>query len=384
MATKPTPNKTKPKTTKKVEKEKTNEPSFMQVVCGNLYDTLRSQKLWVSIGVIIICTSLFLIISFIGNIQLGYIDQASLEEGMPTAAQNYCGRWGAIVSDYFMAKCFGIFAFCIPIFGICLGLKCIGAQRVVLRKCFIQCVLWLVWGSVAASVVGVYLADYANLRLTFPLGGEHGDEVRKFMDLQIGVAGTISVLSVLALCYLIFVSSKTIIFIRTLLNPTDYIKSKLPKREAESGEAAEEETEQTAETEGEQLAEVQTEEGALTVDLTTGEVIAETPEAEKARRTMRVLPPLTLNWATVPKKQLPRRKKRALTSALRWPTPIIRTRDSPLRKVRTKKRLRATRLRNSASKVPTTPRKTLRTTATLHLTCSRNTRALMCNSIAKN
>ena len=280
MATKPTPNKTKPKAAKKVEKEKTNEPSFLQVVCGNLYDTLRSQKLWVSIGVIIICISLFLIISFIGNIQLGYIDQASLEEGMPTAAQNYCGRWGAMVSDYFMAKCFGIFAFCIPIFGICLALKCIGAQRVVLRKCFIQCVLWLVWGSVAASVVGVYLADYANLRLTFPLGGEHGDVVRKFMDLQIGVVGTITVLSVLALCYLIFVSSKVVTFIRTLLNPTDYIKSKLPKRNVETEGAEVEGADQQEETEGEQLVEVQTDEGALTVDLTTGEVIAETPEAE--------------------------------------------------------------------------------------------------------
>ncbi len=277
MATKQTTHTTKTKTAKKVEKKvekkEANEPSFLQVFLGNLYDTFHSQKLWVSIGGIIIGIVIFLFVAFVSNIQLGYIDQASLEEGMPGAAQNYFGRWGAIVSDYFMAKCFGLCAFFIPIFGVCLALKCIGAHRIVLRKCFIQCVLWLVWGSVALSVVGVYLVDYANLRLTFPLGGEHGDEVRKFLDLQIGVAGTITVLSVLAFCYVIYFSSKAIIFVRTVLNPTDYIKSKFPVRTVETSEA--EIPEEGAAPADAQIEEVPTDEGPLTVDLTTGEIIAD-------------------------------------------------------------------------------------------------------------
>ena len=287
MTTKKTTHKTKAKTTKKVVKEQANEPSFLQVVFGSFYNTLRSQKLWVSIGVIIIFLSILLAISFFSNIQFGYADQANLEEGLPGAAHNSCGRLGAIVSDYFMAKCFGLFAFCIPIFTFCVGLKFIGGVKVVLRKCFIQCVLWLVWGSVALSVVSYHLADFTNLRLTFPLGGEHGDEVRKFLELQIGVAGTLTVLGVLALCYVIYFSSKAVIFIRTLLNPADYILSKLPKREKENGEEEEKNGEENEVSAEENLEQVQTEEGTLTVDLTTGEVIeteqnvdGENPDAE--------------------------------------------------------------------------------------------------------
>ena len=279
MATKPNTHKSKPKTARKVEKAKPAEPSYLQVVLGSFYDTLRSQKLWVSVGIIICSLSGLLAISFVSNILLGFVDQANLEEGMPVAAQNYCGRWGAFVSDYFMAKCFGFCAFCIPVFTFCLGLKCIGAMRVVLRKCFVQCVLIMIWGSVALSVVGVHLADFTELRLTFPLGGEHGDEVRKFLDLQIGVPGTITVLSVLAMCYIIYFSSKAIVFIRTLLNPTDYIKSKLPKRNAEEAD-----TLPVSETEvpEEQVETIPTEQGALTVDLTTGEVLNDDASNQEA------------------------------------------------------------------------------------------------------
>ena len=109
--------------------------------------------------------------------------------------------------------------------------------------------------------------------MTFPLGGEHGDEVRKFLDLQIGVAGTITVLSVLAFCYVIYFSSKAIIFVRTVLNPTDYIKSKFPVRTVETSEA--ETPEEGAAPADAQIEEVPTDEGPLTVDLTTGEIIVD-------------------------------------------------------------------------------------------------------------
>ena len=74
MASKPTPNKTKPKTTKKAQQTKADEPSFMQIILGNFYSTFRSQKLWVSVGVIICTFSVLLAASFISNIFSGYAD----------------------------------------------------------------------------------------------------------------------------------------------------------------------------------------------------------------------------------------------------------------------------------------------------------------------
>ncbi len=272
MATKPTTNKTKSKATKTREKAPSNEPSFMQVILGSLYDKLRSQKLWVSVGVIICFVSLLLALSFFSNVKLGYIDQANLEDGLPGEAHNWFGRWGAIVADYFMAKCFGFCAFLIPIFTFCLGLKFIGAHKIVLRKCFVQCVLWLIWGTVFLSVVGLHATSFFDLHLTFPLGGEHGDNVRQFLDLQIGKTGTISVLFVVALCYTIYFSSKAVNVIRTLLNPTDYIKSKLPKRET-AEDTQTEPSEEQANEETPIVTEVPTEQGPLMVDLTTGEVL---------------------------------------------------------------------------------------------------------------
>ena len=273
MATKQTTNKTKTKTTKKPEKTAGNEPSFLQVVMGGLYDKLRSQKLWVSVGIIICVLSILLIISFVSNIKLGYIDQANLEEGLPGEAHNWCGRMGAIVADYFMAKCFGFCAFLIPIFTICLGLKFIGAHKIVLRKCFVRCVLLLIWGTVALSVIGVHVTTLFDLHLTFPFGGEHGDNVREFLDRQIGETGTLTVLFVVALLAVIYFSSKAVDVIRTLLNPTELIKSKLAKRKEDTTTPEAQQVESGTVEEGEPVAEVPTEQGPLMVDLTTGEVL---------------------------------------------------------------------------------------------------------------
>ena len=273
MATKQTTNKTTSKTAKKPEKKAGNEPSFMQVMMGGLYDKLRSEKLWVSVGIIICLLSVLLIISFVANIKLGYIDQTSLEQGLPGEAQNWCGRWGAFVADYFMAKCFGFCAFFIPIFTIGLGLKFIGAHKIVLRKWFVRCVLLLIWGTVALSVVDKHVTDLWGLHLTFPLGGEHGDNVRQFLDLQIGEMGTLTVLFVIALCTVIYFSSKAIAVIRTLLNPTEFIKSKLPKRDVETASLETQPVDEQPAEEGEHVAEVPTEQGPLMVDLTTGEVL---------------------------------------------------------------------------------------------------------------
>ena len=68
MATKPNTHKSKPKTARKVEKAKPAEPSYLQVVLGSFYDTLRSQKLWVSVGIIICSLSILLAVSFVSNI----------------------------------------------------------------------------------------------------------------------------------------------------------------------------------------------------------------------------------------------------------------------------------------------------------------------------
>ena len=273
MATKQTTNKTKAKTTKKTDAGKSNEPSFLQVVLGSFYNTLHSQKLWVSVGVIICAISILLAVSFISNIKVGYIDQADLEVGLPGEAHNWCGRWGAIVANYFMAECFGLCAFLVPIFTFCLGLKFIGAYKVTLRWWFIQCVLWLVWGTVALSFVDVHTAEIFDLHLTFPLGGEHGNAVRDFLEVQVGTTGTVMALFIVALCYVIYFSSKAVNVIRTVLNPVEVVKNWMLKfKKTTAEEDASHPSEQPAE-EGREVAEVPTEQGPLMVDLTTGEVL---------------------------------------------------------------------------------------------------------------
>ena len=255
------------------KKASSADETYAEVVLGGgVKDFLFGEKFRSALGFILLAVALLLFVAFVSNMRHGYLDLSNLENGTLEQAKNACGVLGARVSHYFMQGCFGVSAFFIPVFFTFMGLKLVKAYHIVLRKCFVQCTLLMVWSSVMLSLLGRHIVSGGLFpQFTFHLGGEHGENVSRLLEQQIGTTGAFVVCIVLALCYIIYFSSKAIIVLRTMLNPTGYIKEHLPKRAPKDASATSDEENES--TEAADIQQVYTDEGPLTVDLTTGEVL---------------------------------------------------------------------------------------------------------------
>ena len=103
-----------------------------------------------------------------------------------------------------------------------------------LWKWFIGCSLLLVWFSVFFGFA--FVEQYKDSFLY--LGGMHGYNVSNWLVSQVGVPGVWMILLVTAICFLIYVSARTVIWLRRLFS-LSFLKRK-QKEEEEKGETPEE------------------------------------------------------------------------------------------------------------------------------------------------
>ena len=103
-----------------------------------------------------------------------------------------------------------------------------------LWKWFIGCSLLLIWFSVFFGFV--FVDQYKDSFLY--LGGMHGYNVSNWLVSQVGVPGVWMILLVTAICFLIYLSARTVIWLRNLFS-LSFLKRK-EKKEEESGETPEE------------------------------------------------------------------------------------------------------------------------------------------------
>lgn len=182
-------------------------------------------------GLLLLATALLMILSFTSFLFTGANDQSLIENGITEGISNSIGALGAYSSNYWINSCFGLAAYFIPVFLTFAGMKLTRAYSVRLWKYFINCTFLLFWFSIAGS----YFLDDIFARLQgwefINPGGLHGQNITRWLISRIGSAGTFLCLLITALAYLAYLSSRTIIWIRKLLNPVGYIKTKLPKRD---------------------------------------------------------------------------------------------------------------------------------------------------------
>ena len=188
------------------------------------------------IGIALLVSSIYILLCLCSNIFTGPADQSGVEAGNVGNAANYGGRLGAYIADYFMNGCFGICSVFIPLFLLLLGVKLMGAYRVRLWKWFINFSFLMIWGSVALSVAADYVIPESVLTaFSFKLGGLHGDFMKEWTNGLIGVPGTLLILLVTLVIYLVYVSRETINVVRKLLKPQDYLPNILPAQEERGG-----------------------------------------------------------------------------------------------------------------------------------------------------
>ena len=173
-----------------------------------------------------------MLLSFTSHLFTGAEDQCLIEQGAMEGFLNYAGAVGAYCANYWINRCFGFSAFILPVFLIIAAMKLTRAYKVRLWKWFLNCSILIIWFSVTCSYFFQQTFENLNDWNFINPGGDHGLFISNWLNQRIGKVGTFMALLLTAIAYLAYLSSETIQLVRRILNPVDYIKSKLPSKTA--------------------------------------------------------------------------------------------------------------------------------------------------------
>ena len=208
---------------------------------GKVAALFRSETVHFVIGLVLVIFSVYLLLAFTSFFFTGAADQSIIDGGSAqelistnNGVKNYAGSRGAQLASYLINDCFGVSSFLILVFLAVAGLKLMRVRVVRLWKWFIGCSLMLVWFSVFFGFV--FVDQYKDSFLC--LGGMHGYNVSNWLVSQVGVPGVWLLLLVTAICFLIYLSARTVIWLRRLFS-LSFLKRK-EKVESVQGETPEE------------------------------------------------------------------------------------------------------------------------------------------------
>ena len=195
-------------------------------------------------GVALFLFAVFLTIAFISYFSTGEADQSLVLDLRPgewtnekREFMNACGSTGALLSYFFISRCFGLAAFAIPVLLAVVGLRMSGAyKKLSLFKWFLSLVVIMLWCSV---LFAKFLTPIMGDQVYNP-GGDHGVFVMQWLENVIGSPGLMVVLGLVAIVFLTYISNETINIIRKILNPvsiiTDRVKFKITNMTNEDSE----------------------------------------------------------------------------------------------------------------------------------------------------
>ena len=208
---------------------------------GKVAALFRSETVHFVIGLVLVIFSVYLLLAFSSFFFTGAADQSIIDGGSAqelistnNGVKNYAGSRGAQLASYLINDCFGVSSFLILVFLAVAGLKLMRVRVVRLWKWFIGCSLMLVWFSVFFGFV--FVDQYKDSFLY--LGGMHGYNVSNWLVSQVGVPGVWLLLLVTAICFLIYLSARTVIWLRRLFS-LSFLKRK-EKAKSVQGETPEE------------------------------------------------------------------------------------------------------------------------------------------------
>jgi len=202
-------------------KKKTDKTPAIESASSNKFAQLfQNETLHFIIGLMMVIFSVYLLLAFTSFFFTGAADQSILDN--PSTQQlasinnhikNYAGSRGAQLASYLINDCFGVASYLILLYLAIAGMKLMRVRYFRLWKWFIGCSLLLIWCSVFFGFV--FMDTYKDSFIY--LGGLHGYNVSNWLISQIGIPGISLLLLATALCFLIYLSAQTIIYIRRLL-----------------------------------------------------------------------------------------------------------------------------------------------------------------------
>lgn len=201
--------KTKPSNGKKGGKE-----SFGMLI-DRVSSALRNDTALFVIGATLLVASIFLIIACVSFIFNGGTDQSVTDNaGLVSDVANSAGSIGARVSQTIINKWFGIPSFLILAFVFVLGSNLMRITHFRVVRWFVSCTFLTFWLSILFSLI---LTPIFSGSFIIP-GGNHGTNVTEWLTERIGLPGTILVLLFTMLIYCIWLTRRTVEWIRERLS----------------------------------------------------------------------------------------------------------------------------------------------------------------------
>lgn len=206
---------------------------------------LKNETFHFIIGLMFVIFSVYLLLAFSSFFFTGAADQSIIDSGnsgdlsaVNNHVKNYAGSRGAQLASYLINDCFGLGSFFLLIFIAVAGLKLMRVRVIHLWKWFIGCMLLLIWSSVFLGFA--FMGYYEDSFIYF--GGMHGYNIGRWLTSQIGVPGVWMLLFGTGICFLIYLSRKTIVWLRKLFGLSFLKRSdKEPTSEKEGQEVDEHE-----------------------------------------------------------------------------------------------------------------------------------------------
>ena len=169
----------------------------------------------VCLGMVLLVAALFTIASMTSYVIDGSADFSFCEGLSPRQilhahqqVSNVGGNLGLLIAHFLINDCFGLPAYCIPIWVLILALRLIGSFRFRVIKHFIQLGLLMVWLSIVLAVVStrVPLLDQWHVNV----GGNHGKHIHRLLFTLVGPAGEIGLILLSILFVIIYLCVRVV------------------------------------------------------------------------------------------------------------------------------------------------------------------------------
>ena len=180
------------------------------------------RRVW---GIIMLFIAIYLFVAIISYYFTWSADQeAILRNGGLAEAwdiHNHAGKLGALVAGLLVGRWFGIFAFCIPVVLVILGLRAMRIKPVFLDKSVRTAFITMILGSVT---LGYVFGTHGGMFGSGP-GGEAGIAVAEWLT---GILGPLGTGVILLMCWIVLI----VCILRERVSSVDaWFRSLFPKRE---------------------------------------------------------------------------------------------------------------------------------------------------------
>jgi S-DNA-T family DNA segregation ATPase FtsK/SpoIIIE len=165
---------------------------------------LSDERFKITFGIFFALFALYLYLTFISYFFTWKTDQSfewsKVFSGPEYTVDNWGGKFGAFLANKFINHWFGLASFLLPLILLVGGLRMINIRTFRMGKTIRNCLL----GTILLSVVLSFLFGDAGGFLGSGPGGSHGYFLSEWINSVLGKTGTVFLLAVLIIAYLLF------------------------------------------------------------------------------------------------------------------------------------------------------------------------------------